>query len=111
MSWTGILTAGSSTKNIVASKITEPPRIDGWLNDPAWQWAVPVSGFKQFDPEEGAPPTEQTSAMILYNDNALYVGVMCYDSEPDAIVRQLTRRDRTVQADRAIEHTRKIFGE
>ena len=95
-----MLIAGTSTKSVVASRVSSAPRIDGVLTDQEWQWAIPVSGFQQFDPEEGAAPTEQTSVMVVYDDNALYFGVICYDSEPDAIVRQLTRRDRTVQADR-----------
>ncbi len=96
----GILNGGTSSKSIVASRAAMPPHIDGILNEDEWKLAVPVSGFQQFDPEEGAAPSEQTSVMVMYSDDALYVGVMCYDSEPEKIVEQLTRRDRTVQADR-----------
>ena len=91
---------GTSPKSIVAARTPSAPRIDGLLTDDVWNLAVPVSGFTQFDPEEGASPTEQTSIRVLYDDNALYIGVMCYDSVPGGIVEQLTRRDRTVQADR-----------
>src|SRR5439155_11683052 len=75
-------------------------RIDGSLTDEDWSRASPVTTFQQFDPEEGAQPTESTAVRILYDDNALYVGILCFDSNPAEIVRQLTRRDRTVQADR-----------
>lgn len=37
---------------------------------------------------------------MLYDDNALYIGVMCYDSEPGKIIRRLSRRDRLPEADR-----------
>jgi len=96
----GVLLGGTSTKSIVAARTDVPPRIDGKLTDEVWNKAIPVSGFTQFDPDEGALPTEQTSVRVLYDDNALYIGVMCYDSDAPDIVEQLTRRDRTVQADR-----------
>lgn len=96
----GVLLGGTSTKNIVASRCDEPPKLDGLLNEHVWKSAIPVSGFQQYDPEEGAPATEGTSVRILYDDNALYIGVFCYDSSPSEIVKQLTRRDRLVQGDR-----------
>ncbi|TAK54777.1 MAG: hypothetical protein EPO24_12820 [Bacteroidetes bacterium] len=74
--------------------------IDGNLLEPSWELTPSISDFTQFDPEEGAEPTERTTIKVLYDDDALYVGIYCYDSEPAAIVQQLTRRDRTSQADR-----------
>ena len=94
------LFGGTSVKNVVASRVTNPPKIDGILTEDVWQSAVAVSGFQQFDPDEGASVTEVTSVRILFDDGALYVGVICYDSNPEKIVKQLTRRDRSVQADR-----------
>ncbi len=91
---------GTSSKSVVATRIDAPLHIDGFLNEPEWQSAVPSSGFTQADPEEGSPETEHTTVRVLYDNNALYVGVMCYDKEPGKIVSQLTRRDRTGQSDR-----------
>jgi hypothetical protein len=96
----GTLFGGASPKNIVATRTSVPPRSDGRLDDPAWASAVPVMGFTQFDPEEGAPPTEETSVRILYDDDAIYVGVLCRDTDPSGIISQLTRRDRSTQSDR-----------
>jgi hypothetical protein len=95
-----ILFAGTSTKNIVSSRTSESISIDGFLTERSWSGAVQVSGFMQFDPDEGAIATEETSVRVLYDDDALYIGVICYDSNPELIVHQLTRRDRSVQADR-----------
>ncbi len=94
------LIGGTSIKNVVASRVNEPPKIDGILMEDVWQSAIAVSGFQQFDPDEGTSVTEETSVKILFDDGALYVGVICYDSNPERIVKQLTRRDRSVQADR-----------
>src|SRR5215468_5063222 len=97
--WT-LLLGGTSAKSIVASPTSSAPHIDGRLTDSCWALAVPVEGFQQADPEEGASPTERTSVSVLYDDNALYVGVHCYDSHPDQITEQISRRDRILQSDR-----------
>ncbi len=94
------LIAGTSPKVIHAVRTDHPPSLNGMANDSEWQVATPVMDFTQFDPEQGKPPTELTSVRILYDNRALYVGVICYDSRPERIVRQLTRRDRTTEADR-----------
>jgi hypothetical protein len=83
-----------------AVRTEEPPVIDGMVTDPQWQTAPPALDFTQFDPDEGALPTEVTSVRLLYDDAALYVGVICYDARPAEIVPQLTRRDRSTESDR-----------
>ena len=92
--------AGTSPKSIRAVRAEKVPVLDGKLDDPQWQTAPPVFDFTQSDPVEGKAPTETTSVRILYDDRALYVGVMCYDSNPSGIARQLSRRDRATEADR-----------
>jgi hypothetical protein len=78
----------------LASRATPgTPEIDGLLDDAAWALAEPISGFVQRDPDEGEPATERTEVRVLYDDGALYVGIRAYDSEPDKIIGQLTRRD------------------
>jgi hypothetical protein len=93
--------AGTTTpRAISATRTVVAPRIDGLLTDSCWQRTTPSSEFTQYDPVEGAEPTEETSVRLLYNDNALFVGVACGDNSPGGIVRQLSRRDRTTEADR-----------
>src|SRR3954469_16377533 len=73
---------------ISALRMTDDERItmDGHLDDPAWARAIPASDFIQQDPDNGFPATEQTQVRILYNHRALYIGVMCFDSEPDKLL-------------------------
>ena len=75
------------------------PEIDGQLDDAVWLGAQPLTGFVQRDPNEGEPATERTEVRVLYDDHALYVGIRAYDSEPDKIVGQLTRRDQDSPSD------------
>ncbi|HNV01926.1 MAG TPA: DUF5916 domain-containing protein [Vicinamibacterales bacterium] len=86
-------------RTVIAVRADAPPTIDGRLDDPVWARAVPVSGFLQRDPQEGAPATEETSVRIAFDDRALYVAGDLRDREPGAIVRQLSRRDAAVEAD------------
>ncbi len=78
----------------------EPPEIDGRLDDIAWQLAPVHSGFVQRDPNQGEPPTEATEFRVVYSDEALYIGVRAWDSRPDEISAQLTRRDDYSPSDR-----------
>lgn len=86
--------------SVKAARITRPVVIDGVLDEPAWAEAPPISAFRQRDPVQGAEPTERTEVYILYDDEALYVGAMLYDSSPDSIVARLGRRDAELKADR-----------
>ena len=94
------LRAEGGTKEITAVRVERGPVLDGVLSEDLWKQADAVLDFTQFDPVEGALPSELTSVRILYTDHALYVGVICYDARPQGIVRQLTRRDRSTEADR-----------
>lgn len=92
--------AGNSSRNVVAARASQSISIDGLLTEHSWGQAVHVGGFQQFEPDEGEKATEATSVRLLYDDHSLYVGVICLDSDPELIAYQLTRRDRSAQADR-----------
>ncbi|HON00049.1 MAG TPA: DUF5916 domain-containing protein [Acidobacteriota bacterium] len=69
-----------------------PPRIDGVLDDVAWQEGYWSGGYRQFMPEDGAPPSRETEIKILYDDKNIYVAFRLYD-DPELIDRRLGRRD------------------
>ncbi|MCL6267264.1 DUF5916 domain-containing protein [Flagellimonas myxillae] len=71
----------------------EPPAIDGLLNDPVWDLVEWAGDFIEFQPDENTAPSQQTKFKIVYDNKNLYIGVRCYDSEPDKIVKRLSRRD------------------
>jgi hypothetical protein len=87
------------TQRIQAARTTGPIRLDGKLDDPAWSQAPVFDGFVQSFPQQGAPPTERTELRVLYDRDTLYVGIVCYDSRPDLVMRQLGRRDRIPPSD------------
>jgi hypothetical protein len=70
-----------------------PPEIDGIMDEPVWD-SVDWSGdFTQRQPNEGDPATQKTKFKILYDDDNLYIGVRAYDTQPDSIVKRMSRRD------------------
>jgi len=83
----------------VAARRSGTVQIDGKLDETAWQAATPVTGFFQYDPNEGQPASERTEARILVDDDAVYVGMRLYDREPRAIQSQLARRDESIEGD------------
>lgn len=76
-----------------------PIRIDGRLDEGAWTAAPAATSFVQGEPIEGAPAQHRTEVRVLYDEQALYVGARMYDDSPDAIARQLVRRDEMGQFD------------
>lgn len=86
------------TKQIVASPANSIS-IDGRMDEDAWQEAAPISGFRQFEPDEGAAATVETDVRVLYGEDHLYVGAYLHDDEPDRIQATLGRRDDWNRAD------------
>ena len=88
------LSAQGAPKVVSAAPAEQPPALDGnVLDDPAWATAAAASGFRQTAPDEGQPATERTEVRIIFANGTLYVGVVCYDSEPSAIIMSDSRRD------------------
>ncbi len=88
-----------SNRNAQATAIEHPPNLDGTLDDPLWQSAIPITDFRQREPYEGEPPTEKTEVRILYTRHAVYFGIHCYDSQPSRIIATELRRDVSQELD------------
>jgi hypothetical protein len=88
-----------SVKSITAVRINPGVRVDGILDDKCWKEATRSTGFVQYQPDNGTPASESTFVRVAYDDEALYVGMEMYDSEPEKIVSRLTRRDRWADGD------------
>lgn len=82
-----------SIRTAEAVRIDGAPTLDGILSEDVWEIAAPLSDFVQADPLEGQPASEKTEVRILYNEDALFFGVVCYDTEPSQLVVTDSRRD------------------
>src|SRR5437667_6790936 len=76
-------------------RVSEPPQFDdfgGRADRLDSTRAVPVTGFRQRDPGDGAAVSAPTTAYLSYDDANLYVVFVCQD-DPAKIRAGLTRRE------------------
>jgi len=89
----------NSSKLLRAEQIQGIIKIDGELDEKIWDMANFSDAFQQREPGDGDAPTERTEIGCLYDKNNLYLGVKCYDSEPNKIIRTELRRDQRMDDD------------
>lgn len=82
-----------------AQRISQPIEMDGKLDELSWKKAQKIDAMTQREPHEGEPATEPTEIKILYDDQYFYIGVVCFDSQPDKIVANEMRRDGDLKDD------------
>lgn len=73
--------------------------VDGRLDESVWSTSHTASNFRQLRPQEGASPSQRTTVRVAYGKDALYVGAILSDNNPDQIRARLARRDERNQAD------------
>jgi hypothetical protein len=83
-------------------EFTSPPKIDGTLENPIWEKGAILDTFTQYEPQEGAQPSEKTVVYLGYDKKNLYIAVRCFDSNPEAIRASLTQRDKAYGDDEII---------
>jgi hypothetical protein len=98
-------------KRVRAVRIQTPPTIDGRVNEAVWEDVEPTRDFLQQFPDDGQAATEPTEIRIAYDDDNLYFGIICYDSQPDNIVVTQNRRDAPLNDTDAIQILLDTFGD
>ena len=86
---------------MTAERMRDDERIelDGVLDEPVWKRAQHGGEFIMQDPVLGGTPTERTEVRIVFNQDHLYIGVTCHDSEPDKLLGNTRKRDEFLSAD------------
>ncbi len=77
----------------------KPPKIDGRINDAAWEHATALGPLTQQSPHEGAEPTYPTDVRVLFDDKFFYVSVRAWDPEPVKLITKVMRRDTSQRPD------------
>ena len=93
--------AQNEVKIAQATRVETVPKIDGLLDEECWKSALPAGEFIMDTPTPGIPLTQKTEVRVLYHDDALFIGFMCYDSSPDSILKELCGRDKNCNTDYA----------
>ncbi|HZX10998.1 MAG TPA: DUF5916 domain-containing protein [Acidobacteriota bacterium] len=98
------LSAQSKWKNkqVSAQKTDIPIKVNGFLDERAWDEATQATNFIQFEPEKGRPASERTEVRVLFDDRFIYFGFWCYDLEPNKIAARITKRDMDLRADDSV---------
>ena len=91
----------SQKKNLNTKLISEKISIDGKFDEQSWKNAEVATDFVTFEPDNGTPITEnkKTEVRVLYDNNAIYIGAMLNDDEPNKILKEFSQRDNLGTAD------------
>ena len=74
-------------------RLTEPPVIDGRLDDEAWKLAPVLSDFVQQSPLDGAPATEETEVWVAYDSDYIYFAAHAHYADPSIMRASRVDRD------------------
>jgi len=103
--WAGSIPAAqtNTSRRVEVARVNSGITVDGVFDEPAWSSAPSIGDLVQREPRPGEPPTEKTEVRLLYDANNLYVGVICYDSEPAKVIGTQMARDASLDDDDRIQ--------
>ncbi len=89
----------SEPSSINANFTDEKIKIDGVLDEKIWQNITHISNFTQRELNYGKPVTERTEVAVAYNKNNLYIGIWCYQKNPEEIIAKYMNPDFDYESD------------
>lgn len=90
------------TKELSITRIDQPPKIDGILDEEIWKTLPTANDFFMLEPDNllSERASYKTVVKMAYDNKAIYIGAYLYDHEPNKILKQFSQRDNIfVQAD------------
>lgn len=87
---------GFGQKKSLQTKFTsEKITLDGKLEEDIWQSVPIANNFVVFQPDNGKAVAEnkRTEVRVLYDNEAIYIGALLYDNEPNKILKEINKRD------------------
>ena len=84
---------GSPTAAIPRIETAAEVRVDGILDEPAWQQATRLTGFWQYQPVDGRAAEEATEVLVWYAPDAIWFGIVAHDKVPGSIRATVADRD------------------
>ncbi len=77
--------------NMPRISLNQDVKIDGILDEAVWREAALLTGFSEYQPQDGLPAEDSTDVYVWYEDHAIYFGIRAF--EPHGKV-QANRADR-----------------
>ncbi len=81
-------------KIYTTQRLNSEIKVDGILDEVAWQKGEWDGEFTQREPVDGAKASQATTFKIYYTDKYIYVAIIAYDNSVDSIDNRLVRRDK-----------------
>ncbi len=102
--WTGSITHLDSqqtqkkkelppAQSYTVSKAESEIKIDGVLNEPAWEKAAKIDVPYEWWPGDNIPALVKTECLVTFSRTKVYFGFRCYDPEPKKVRAHLMDRD------------------
>lgn len=86
-------------KTLKATRLVEPIKIDGIIDELQWSQAETAKDFIQKEPVPGLPASFKSEVHVLYDDYAVYVGARLWDEDSGKILKEYSLRDEMGNAD------------
>ena len=76
------------------SRVNTPPKIDGVLDDAAWNGPpLELGQWLSYNPLRGDSGPERTEVRVAYDDRNIYFAFRCLSDEPETVRTTVSRRD------------------
>ena len=82
-----------------ARRVTGTIHIDGRLDEPDWDSTPSIGPLTQREPLEGGPASEPTDVRVLFDEQALYIGIVCHEPHPRGLISTQLTRDANLDVD------------
>ena len=82
-----------------AHRATGMIHVDGRLDEPDWAAAPLIGPLTQREPLEGRPASEPTDVRVLFDEQAIYIGIVCHEPHLRGIISTQLTRDANLDVD------------
>lgn len=79
------------------------PQIDGRMHDACWEQAPSIGDLVMVEPWEGRAPTQRTLVKLLHDRQTLYIGLWCFERNPNDLRATMRARDARLDPDDRVE--------
>ena len=80
------------SRNLRIPRVSRPPRLQEFLDGTAREAEAVITDFRQREPGDGTPVSQQTVAYLSYDTDNLYLIFVCKD-EPGKVRAHMSKRD------------------
>ncbi|NHF61358.1 carbohydrate binding family 9 domain-containing protein [Flavobacteriaceae bacterium TP-CH-4] len=87
------------TKSFQVKYVTDILKVDGLLDDPAWETADSARDFQQYFPSDSILAEQPTDIKMVYNSTTLYIGITVKSVGNDWVISSLQRDFRAGSSD------------